>query len=59
MGLCTGGTRLLDDRSMQQSKEGYLGTIVGRGPSVACIEAIWVTCLVNVIGIEVSEEMQW
>ena len=34
-GLCTGGTRLPDDRPMKWSKEGYLGTIVGSEPSFA------------------------
>ena len=59
MGLCTGGTRLPNDRPMKQSKKGYLGTIVGGEPSVDCIKVSWVTCLVNAISIEVSEEMQW
>ena len=59
VGLCTGGTRLPDDRPMRWSKEGYLGTIVGSEPSVAHIEASWVTSLVNAIRIEVPEEMQW
>ena len=58
VGLCTGGTRLPDDGPMKWSKEGYSGTIVGSEPSVAHIEASWVTCLVNVIRIEVSEAMQ-
>ena len=59
VGLCTGGTRLPDDKPMKWSKEEYLGTIVGCEPSVAHIEASWMTYLVNAIGIEVSEEMQW
>ena len=36
-----------------------MGTIVGSEPSVAHIEASWVTCLVNVTRVEVPEEMQW
>ena len=59
VGMCTGGTRLPDDRPMKQSKEGYLGTNVGSEHSVACIKASLVTCLVNVVRIEVSEETQW
>ena len=54
-----GGTRLPDDRPMKSSKEGYLGTIVGSEHSVACIEASWVTCLVNAMRVEVPEETQW
>ena len=59
VGLCTGGTRLPDDRPMKWSKEGYPGTIVGSEPNVACIKASWVTCFVIAIRIEVSEETQW
>ena len=44
---------------MKWAKEGYLGTIVGSEPSVAHTKARWVTCFVNAIRIELSEEMQW
>ena len=59
IGLGTRGARLLDDRPMKWSKEGYLGTTVGSELGVAHIKASWLTCFVNVIRIEVVEEMHW